>query len=661
MPRQGRYLKGNRSTRIPSNLVFFDTESYSEPIPWNPAKKRLVLRCWYAIRVRLEGLKATRRKEQYGTTPEEFWQWLSEVSDGQRDTWCFAHNIGFDLTQLEFWSKLDNGTFCTTVSGNGTDIGDDNGESRRKGKLCLDGCPTYIVVRQNQKWIRFVDTLNYWRKSLFSIGESIGLSKLEMPAHGGGVDDWKAYCRRDTEIVEFAVTELLREWKREDSGVFQMTGPSLAMTNFRHKCKVRKGDGDNLDIICEPGSKRHEAERLSYFGGRTTCYYVGTINRRVYHIDCNSLYPFVMQDNLFPRRFTRFQYGMSTDELNNAMRVYGAVAQCLINARHDSFPVWIDGKQHHCTGRYWTTLCGPELQRAIDTESVHRVGLCQFYSVAPLFNEWVSYWYDRKSMADANGPGGLAEREFCKLILNSLSGKWAQRGRGWRDIPGEIPLKRWGGYAERIDGELVKRRGIAGLTQQLIEDDEHEPPHSFPAISAFITSYAREYMRSIIAQLPHRSVYYSAVDSLIVNENGLHYLERAQLLSPSEIGKFKVLGSYQKCTIHGPNWYELDGKITATGSYGKMVNAKQACSTVDTFEQLTSLIATGPRSDVTVTTVVPHVPTPDHRGIIQPDGWWTPLRWCPEHEFTDRPNRLPYHREYSLDNQADHTVLAEQL
>lgn len=655
MSRKARYMRGNKGTEGPSDCIFFNTESIRTPVPGMVSKNRLTLRCWSAIYVRLEGDQVTRRKVAHGTSASEFWQTVKGWSRDHTSCYLYANSIGDHCTHLLLWEELD--AERLTIRPVVRDVRNRKGDYQQSaaGKLILDGPPTYIVCRDGWKTFKFVDTGNYWRTSLCDLGKNLGHALGKHPNEADPDEDWREYCHRGCQVVESAMLALLGRWIREDCGVFQITAASLAMTNFRHTCNVRTDDGECIDIVCDPNSPPHTLERESYYGGRTICFFVGTVRGSIYHLDCNSLYPSVMAANLYPRRFVRYQKGMTHDELQSSMRVYGVVARVLIKSRHHTFPVRLDGKQYHCTGEYWTSLCGPELQRAIDTESVHRIGTVQLYSVAPLFTKWVSYWYDRKVAAVREGHRGLAELEFVKLVLCSLSGKWAQRGRNWIDRPDVIPRQRWGGWTD-VDTETrvyTKWRAVAGNAQIL--SDESEPAHAFPAISAFITSHAREYMRTVIDACPPQSVYYMATDSLVCDERAFTAIRLLGLVDQTALGKFKLLGKYAECEIFGPNHYRLDDKEISSGLLGAYIGAKGKTGTVEVRERLPSIIADGPRSDTILTTVPVGPVKPDHRGHINPAGWWEPYRLTTDPDFGDRPVSASDLPAYLLDTRGDRT------
>lgn len=638
----GRYLKRNHGTETPTNLIFVDTESYKEVVSEKPKITRLRLRLWCATRVRLEKGLATRRKEEYGTDAESFWRFVHNNSDSQRCTWIFAHKAFHDLTQLDFWRELDEGRFTVRpmISKQpGTD-----GQSKNSwiGKLCIDENPFFCQVRNGQRTYKFVDTLNYWQMSLKALGKSVGLDKLECDPTVDSMDIVLPYCKRDTEIIERAVCQLITKWKETDAGVFQPTSALLALTNFRHTCDIKSPGSNSVDLVCQPDSAQNVLERESYYGGRIQAFYVGELHQKIYHLDCNSLYPFVMRSDSYPRRFVKFLPECSLEKLYAISRVYGVVARVLIRSRYDAFPCRIDGKQYHINGQFWTSLCSRELARAIQSGSVLCVGTTQVYSVAPLFRKWVDYWYDRKVEADRIGPDGIADRTLAKLLLNSLSGKWAQHGRKWRDEHGEYPQVRWGPFlgGKDSEGNYKRQRGIGGNCQTL--DKGRDPDHAFPAISAFITANAREYMRSVISICPDNSVYYMATDSLICNSSAYDALEKAGFIDDTDLGKFKIVGEHKYANIFGPNDYILDSRQVASGRIAKARADLENGMVSEQWDKVDDVICKGPTSDIQIKEFPCHYAEHTNRGRIGPDGWWTPYRITDDITFTDRPRRGGY-------------------
>lgn len=651
----GRYLKRNQGTEAPSNMIFFDTESWIRPLEGKIKGSSLSLRLWTAIRVRLEKGKITRRKVAYGYDSESFWQFVFAHSDTQRTTWIFAHNLSHDLTQVRFWHKLDDQTFTVQPIYSKSKRTDGSFAKSWQGKLCLDMHPTFMQIRSGRRKFKLVDTCNYWPKSLLLIGKGFGLEKGSLPTVVNSDQFWLEYCIRDSEVIEKAITEMVITWTKENCGVFQMTAPSLAMTNFRHSCDVLTPNGASVDIVPTGGTVATALERECYFGGRFQAFYIGERWGKFYQIDCNSLYPFVMRNHNYPRRFMFYEERPNVERIKLATDAYGMCARVFINSRYSTFPVRIDGRQYHCNGKFWTSLCGPELERAIRTCSVDSLSTVQFYSIAPIFRSWVDYWYQRKVRASRHFDNRPGDYEFSKLILNSLSGKFAQNTIRWTDRIDKIPVVRWGGYVASESGEASysRFRGVGGNCQELTK--EGEPEHAFPAISAYITAYAREYMRDVICVAGDRNVYYMATDSLIVNDIGLTNLQNEGYIHPYELGKFKIEREASYVSICGSNNYTFGETKTLSGPIAKARTDPDGILRADLWDQLPNIIATGPRDDILIreTTLMPS--SADNKGIIGEDGWWNPYRITDDIYFTDRPRRGGYFAADLLDTVAAHT------
>jgi hypothetical protein len=83
--------------------------------------------------------------------------------------------------------------------------------------------------------------------------------------------------------------------------------------------------------------------------------------------------------------------------------------------------------------------------------------------------------------------------------------------------------------------------------------------HSFPGIAAFVTMYARLYMKFLVATA--ENVFYQCVDSLIVNDRGYFHLADAGLIDPHATGKLKVQGVAESVTVLSPGVWCMGDKI----------------------------------------------------------------------------------------------------
>lgn len=635
-----RYLSGNKGSEGPTNFLFFDTESWQPKETKKDTEEELYLRLWVACTARREGNEWTRVHYHRGHTPNEFYKLVEKQCDWKRPLWCFAHNLGHDLTQLQFWDALEKKRFTPGPIQRPPSPTTGKERAPWRGRMVLEGRPTFLVLRNPYGLTKWIDTGNYWPHKLAAIGETYQLEKLDMPAWDANEEEWFVYCQRDVDVCRVAVCSLMDFWLREDCGVFRMTAPSLALQNFQHTCDCRSANGDKVNLVLEDDSPSRPIERASYYGGRVEPLFIGKMKGPIHHLDCNMLYPSVMVGNLFPRRRTKSMRQCSPKELLNAMACWGAIADVSIDSGFSerSYPYKPDGIQLHAAGRYWTTLAGPELHRALVAGDVKAVGEAWLYSLAPLFDGWARQWINRRLQTRRDNKP--AEEEFCKLILNSLSGKFAQRGDWWTDTIALLPMQGWGYRCiiNDLDHTVDEYRFVGGHVQ--VFSTGNEPAHAFPALSAYVTSYAREYMRRIITALPEETVLYTATDSLVVTQQGYEVLDALELVKSDEIGAFKHLGTYDDCEIVGPNWYRLGDRWTVSGLAGKAYIGPTGKRLVKIWDSLPTIISQRPTGCNRIRTIELMDSVPTVKNAPGRNGWRKPFQIGPDSEWSDRPPRF---------------------
>lgn len=635
-----RYLKGNAGTEGPTSLLFFDTESLPPDQRPGLARTDLYLRLWVAAYVRREGEHFRAPVYYRGKSAKAFWDLVDRLSDWKRPLWAFAHNVGHDLTQLRFWDELESWRY--TAGPVERPPHKDTGLARPpwRGRLCLESRPTFLVVRGRRGTLKLVDTGNFWPTRLAKVGERLQLPKLEMPAWKAPDDDWFVYCQRDVDVCRVAICDLLGRWLKEDSGVFQLTAPMLSMTNYKHTSQCRSPDGKAVNIVLEDDSPARPLERAVYMGGRIEPFFLGRHPGPIYYLDCNSLYPHVMAGELFPRSRVKNVSACTPDQLRRHMSAFGAAADVLIDTgeREHTYPVKSGGCQVHACGRFWTSLCGPELARALYRGDVRRVGEAHLYSLAALFKGWADRWYQKKVAAKKAGDQG--EEEFCKLILNSLSGKFGQKGEWWVDAPERAPRKSWGRTFrnDQVRGRMVQYRYVAGHTQK--KTPGSEPANAFPIISAYVTSYAREHMRRAFAALPDRTLIYSATDSIVTTDEGYRALVHAGLVDEDRAGRFRLEGVYGEAEICGPNWYRVDDVWTCSGMHGRAVKGEGGHYYCEVWDRLPTLLEANPAGRCGYSRVKLGELVPTQKNEPAGDGWRRPKRFSGDEDFSDRPPRL---------------------
>jgi hypothetical protein len=550
-----RKMRANKSTSGPTNLVFFDCETLPEG-GTNPTGYGLhKLRFGCATSVRLESGIVTRRKEFTFHTCDEFWNWLETLHRSKSTLYVFAHNMGFDATIVQLWQRIELEKLSIKMSKEPVGWKQRNPDKKYEPfSLCvLDDPPTIIELEDKQKrTYRFLDTLNYWRSSLKELGRGVGIPKSEMPDETAPEQTWIDYCKRDVEIIEKSILGLMSWIKESDLGKFRSTSPSQALGSYRHRFM-------ESEILYHDDELAKVLERESYYGGQVEIFQSGKIEGPVYQLDVTSLYPSVMANNHYPRRLDSYvPYLPTAPDLPFACGL-NKIARVTVDTMERTYPVRRKDGVYHCLGKYQTTLAGPELQWALDNNHVTQVREYAVYNLGILFNKYVTYFWSKRR--EAQQEGRKLDDVLCKLMMNSLYGKFGQKGADFELLPSNPFDTRWGTVIE-FDVTSDKK-----IVYQILGDKCRKPIEAieidtaFPAIASFVTSYGRERMQQLRNIASPENCYYQAVDALYTNQSGSDNLTTCGEIAAKELGKLNMEGCFDSAEFIGINNYRVGTKF----------------------------------------------------------------------------------------------------
>lgn len=632
----------NHMCEQPSRLVFVDTETVTIPKQANEEYERLALSYGVAHSWTF-GRAGWRIKDRLQFIHKEtFWDWLYKFGRKTKPTLIYAHNMPFDFTILDGWGQLDSGNLRISEVNNLRRIsnGVENFRvSKWNGCTAIDGEPFILECRSDYGKMEFLDTGNYWKCKLSELGKSFGLKKLEYRDFFESPANAWEYCERDVSIIETAIISLMRYWKENDLGNWQPTIAGLAYSAFRHGKESHTltphGDQEWTDetksgikacLGYDPIDPKEatEIEFRSYYGGKTTCYFVGDIvsgsahespkygdlynNGRyqipgpIHVLDCNSLYPYAMQAYCHPVELMFAYKGVKIEDARNMASEFFCIADVRLKDSTGQFPVHRGVRSLYPSGNFSTTLCGLELRNAFEGNNISGISnILAYYSGAP-FTNFVRDWHNRR-VEYANNKDDI-KASFCKLFMNNLYGKLAQRSPQWEIQAGIVPPVRWGGYIgqskESSAGQIM--RAVAGIAQAKMPRKSCR--HTFAPAAASVTSCARDYMASVIKKLPFQSVVYSDTDSVFVNDAGLEAMNLNGLIHKSDLGKFKHVGTYKICRIFGPKNYELDDKRVIAGLKADAEEISERCWQQVNYEGIKQIIQHEPTGEILRTTQV---------------------------------------------------------
>lgn len=556
------YIKPNHANSIPRRLIAFDTECQRTVSKLGVVKATHSLRLGTLKSARIVGTDPTCIEQQSFNDSKGFWDYLHQYSCDDRTTWCVAHGIIYDLQLLNFQGEFNNGRLVVDRPRRKRQREkNDYDDPHCCGIVAIDGLPIIITCRSaiSDGRIVFVDSLNYFKMSLRKLGDSLGVTKLDMPAWEASDEEWRIYCERDTDIVFESMLKLFGFTVKYQLGNFRYTAASQSMASFRHgrmPCSINLHHDTSVKAL----------ERASYYGGRVECYRLGEIKDTCHLVDVNSMYPSVMQNGFFPTELISYDPNRDFGCPTRINSPENSVARVRIHCDWPLYPKRRNNGVFYPIGDYETILCGSELAAAI--RNGHCISVAQYssYDTSCIFKNWVSELWSLKQGFSISG--NKAFELFTKNLLTCLHGKFAQWASRW--IPAIIPppMPDWSTICDvdELTGEITNYRSIGGYIQQ--EQRWIERDDTFVAISGFITAAARCRMNYLMSIAGKQNVFYLGVDALLVNDTGLGRLDKKKMLDEEKIGYMKVKYSGSPTYIHGCSRYEIADKVIMSGLPG---------------------------------------------------------------------------------------------
>jgi len=528
-----RLLTKNHSATIPSHVLYFDTETEEEK-QGAVSIHRMKMAWTCKVEYSSSGEIRSERWMEWKTGAAMCRQ-IAAVCYEKTALWIFAHNAFFDLQVSGFFEWFTSHGW--------------------KLQFVYESGLTYILVIQKDKQtIKIVSSTNYFECSLKKLGVMVGLAKMECDFETVSRADLSVYCKRDVEIVKAAMESYFSFIRRHDLGSFSMTIPSQAMRAFRHRFMKERIWIHSLERV-------QKLEQSAYFGGRTECFRLGMQeNGPFVTLDVNSMYPAVMSRESLPTQLVDVLDQPDVEWLEDALREHCVVSRCQLDTPEPIYAVPHNKRICFPIGQFSTVLTTPGIKIALERGHLVSLGETAVYRKAVLFKEYVQALYRLRMDYKAKDQDTWVY--LCKILLNSLYGKWAQK-RPLTEIE-DCPESE--GYRREETLDLVT--GQMWLEYQLMNklvtiQGEEVGRHSFVAISAHITEAARMLLWRLIEQAGTQNVLYCDTDSLKIREcdvNNVH-----SLIHPTTLGALKVEKTSDTLDIWGLKAYSEDGVRTIKG------------------------------------------------------------------------------------------------
>ncbi len=599
--RRPHALRAEKTVAIPRHVIFFDTETNMTED--DEGRTQHTLRLGWACYVRRSASDRREKTEWLKfTKSSQLWRFILDRCQTKNKLWVIALNLSFDFTVVGGFKHL-----------------------RKEGFKCKffysASAATLIKVTRRGSSIMFVDFFNWFRESLATIGERIGIEKLSVDFDTVDDSELSTYCRRDVEILVGMFAHLTGFLTTNMVSRLCYTIGSTAMAAFLFRHYREK-------IYIHNNKEAIDLERESYKGGRTECFFIGHLtNGPFYVLDINSLYPFIMQGNQFPVKYEHIRHDLSVSELSRVLVDRSAVADVTIDTQTPIYAVKRD-RTIFPVGEFRTVLTTPELLYAIENNDIKTVHTAVSYFHANIFTTYVNRFY--KLRLECKADDNLLFEHFCKLLLNSLYGKFGQKIEVWEKI-GDAPNEP-DRIEDIIDAVTHRRRRLRYLLGEVSEvKGVAESRHSFPAISSHVTAYARLYMYKLMLVAGHRNYFYCDTDSLFVNGDGLKNL--SSFLHDTDLGKLKVETTTDAIHLFGLKDYMIDGKTTIKGISKTAIKISDVDYKQEQWPSLQGLLVKGQIESYSTHMQEKHLSREYTKGDVAVSGWVSPfvLRDSDEH------------------------------
>lgn len=573
-----RFLDANEGTEEPGQHLIVQVEGAAVA---GGRRGEVAFHRAAAVRFRWEGGLASRFHCAEFDHPSQWWNWLEGHLEKKRQTWVWSHGAHAAFLLLGGWQR------CTA-------------KLLRVGFLLDKDPPWLLRFKISGLPLTWADLRNFFPLGHDEINERLPGDTVVVPKDwaGGAYQDDLLF--RNSTITLNAVIQLLHWHRANDLGCLGFTSADVAMRSYRHRFAPRVTRGELCDTDPGPEPKRrrpicwpvplecehakrlhgikgayvgaedkeeccpvHELERAAYYGPLFTCHQLGPVKGPVFVADCQSHYASMMRGRFFPSQYL-FSLGRADLPKARALAESKAVIASVRLCSPDwPYPVRRGGRVGLALGHFDTVLPGPELLHALDNGAVEVVWEMSVYRPAELFTPFVDWYWNQRCIA-RHQKNRLTEG-LCKDVLNKMSGKWAQASDRW-EVTDKYPAARPWGIKRRYNAE--KRKDVSlrylGDTVQIHAGLKY-PSYYFPAISAFITSYARLHMAWVVEQVGQDEVFYNPVDCLHLTARGFKRLQKAGLLVEPSLGSFRLEKTIRHAVYYGPGAYCADGVPSVCG------------------------------------------------------------------------------------------------
>ncbi len=531
----------NTLCHIPHRWIFFDVVTTDEKLTDEHSVRRLKSG-WALYYERARNKHGEKQEWCEFKTIQAFWDWVVEHEQRRETLIMVTHSVGTAFMVVAGFRELPLRDY-------------------KLANIYHNQTTTIMSWRKEKAGIRVIDSRNWWDVSIAELAGMV-YSRTEGMDQYEKVEDLDSEaCKNKVLIIYRAVRGLADELDTNDLGSLRYTAASVAWSVFRHKFY-------NQHITTHHKPVPVALERSAYVGGYTSVRKLyAPPEKLIVRLDVNSMYPFIMQGNIFPVELIEMIPGLAVDNLMKYMCDHCMIADVDVETDEPIYPYRSGKRVFYPMGSFRSTLCSGSLVYAIEHDHLRKIRLAAVYKAGQPFTEYVDHWYAERMKA-RKAHDTVRER-FAKLCLNSLYGKFGQRGTNVTRI-GSAPIDIFRSEETWNPATGEEWRMLEAGGERLRIDEGGETLTSFPAIAAHVTDYARQYIWALANKAGLENVWYIDTDSLMVNRAGHENIH--MLISDNELGKLKHEDTSFGVKIYAKKDYQFgtDRTCKAAGDIGKL-------------------------------------------------------------------------------------------
>lgn len=478
------------------------------------------------------------------------------------------------------------------------------------------GWTNIIKLKKGPLTLMFLNMQQLIPVSVKAYGDMVGLEKMDMNVHFWDDKAIMEYCQRDTDIITKVFSQWLDFVYRHDLGKFSFTLASQAFTAYRHRFMSEKINIHRCDWLTR-------FERECYYGGRTEIFYQGRIPEgKIYGLDVNSMYPYVMKEYTMPVRWVGSHKLPPVWWLTYFLYRYCCMAWCALDTPEPVYPKRIQKKLCFPTGKFLTYLTHSELEYAYKHKHIKGIYMLILYKKRIIFDDYVDYFHDLKNKYQKEE--NEAYRFMTKRMMNSLYGKFGQKVDKLF-FEEEMTEERYH-HETVVDGDTgIRYKELwLGKKRTVYEESASDAGESLVAIPAHITGCARMYLWELICKAGRENVYYCDTDSLFVS--GIGYERLKGKIHPGKLGALELEKESDNVTIWGPKDYEFAGKVCIKGvKKGTKQQADGGYAQLQ-FPGFRSDLSAGLDKPYAIKKLTKYLKRKYTKGIVLPSGRVTPFK-----------------------------------